>query len=136
MSLLRLRGKGVGGWSELTTGNRAGGSFVCCLNTRFVCCLNTRSTEAFPVGLEMPSQCHEHPVPGYPGEGSSCLPLAWLELSRGNSPCPMGCAHALPVQLHHLYFCTDACAEPRESVTPLRVEVCPSPAAFLCVRAG
>lgn len=32
ISLLRLRRKGVGGWSELTTGNNTVGSFVCCLN--------------------------------------------------------------------------------------------------------
>lgn len=46
MSLLRLRGKGVGGWSELTAGDHTVGNFACCLNTRF--------TEAFLAGLEMP----------------------------------------------------------------------------------
>lgn len=109
ISLLRLRGKGVGGWSELTTRNHTVGSFVCCFNTHF--------TEAFLAGLGMPSQCHEQPVPGYPCACSSCFPPAWLELNGGTAPCQLGCIHALSVQPHHLYFYTDACAEPRESVS-------------------
>lgn len=46
----------------------------------------------------------------------------------------MGCTHALLVQPHHLYFYTDAGAQPSESAL-VRVEVCLSPAPSLCVRA-
>lgn len=49
ISLLRLRRKGVGGWSELATGNNTVGSLVCGLNPCF--------TEVFLFSLEMRLQC-------------------------------------------------------------------------------
>lgn len=78
ISLLRLRRKGVGGWSELTTGNNAVGSFVCWLNP----CL-TEVFLWFGDALIMP--LYYYPVPVDPVACSSCFPVARLELSRGNS---------------------------------------------------
>lgn len=68
----------MGGWSELTTGNNAVGSFVCWLNP----CL-TEVFLWFGDALIMP--LYDYPVPVDPVACSSCFPVARLELSRGNS---------------------------------------------------
>lgn len=127
ISLLRLRGKGVGGWSELTTRNHTVGSFVCCFNTHF--------TEAFLAGLGMPSQCREQPVPGYPGACSSCFPPAWLELNGEQPPASWGVY--MPCQSSHIIFISTQMhvLSPGNQSAPVRVDICFCPAASLSVRA-
>lgn len=101
----------MGGWSELTTGNHG-----------FVCCLNTRFTEGFLAGVEMPSQCHEHPVPGYPGACSSS-DLARTE--QGEQPRARWGGH-MPCQSSHTIFSFTL----MDLLSPVN-----QPAASLCVKA-